>query len=67
MSQICSCNFEKDLYVGKKVKRGDPLGYFMFGGSDIVMIFDKSLECVSLVQNEHLLMGENYANLKIKN
>lgn len=66
MSQICSCNFEPDLYVGKKVKKGDPLGYFMFGGSDIVMIFDKSVECVSLIENDHVLMGENYANLKIK-
>lgn len=66
MSQICSCNFEPDLHVGKKVKKGDPLGYFMFGGSDIVMIFDKSVECVSLIENDHVLMGENYANLKIK-
>lgn len=66
MSQICSCNFEEGLYVGKTVKKGDPLGYFMFGGSDIVMIFDKSVECVSQIHSEHLLMGENYANLIIK-
>ena len=63
MSQICSCNFEEDLYVGKKVKKGDPLGYFLFGGSDIVMIFNQSVECVSLINKKHLLMGENYANL----
>ena len=63
MSQVCSCNIEKNLYVGKRVKKGDPLGYFMFGGSDIVMIFDKSVECVPLAKKEHLLMGEEYANL----
>ena len=63
MSQVCSCNLEKDLYVGKKVKKGDPLGYFMFGGSDVVMIFDKSVKCVPLYKKEHLLMGENYASL----
>ena len=38
----------------------------MFGGSDIVMIFDESVECVSQIRSEHLLMGENYANLIIK-
>ncbi len=63
MSQVCSCNLEQDLFVGKKVKKGDPLGYFMFGGSDIVVIFDSSVECVPLIQKEHLLMGEPYANL----
>lgn len=63
MSQICSCNFENDLYVGKEVKKGDPLGYFMFGGSDIIMIFDSSVECTSLISADHLLMGQPYAKL----
>lgn len=65
MSQICSCNFEENLKVGDVVHKGDPLGYFLFGGSDIVMIFEKDVEFLPLFEsNKHMLMGENYARLK---
>lgn len=65
MSQICSCNFEGNLKVGDIVHKGDPLGYFLFGGSDIVMLFQKNVEFIPLFENnKHMLMGENYANLK---
>jgi len=65
MSQICSCNYEGNLKVGDKVKKGDPMGYFLFGGSDIVMLFEKDIEFKMLCKaHEHLLMGENYATLK---
>ena len=65
MSQICSCNFEENLKVGDEVHKGDPLGYFLFGGSDIVMLFEKDVEFTPLFKNnEHILMGENYARLK---
>lgn len=67
MSQICSCNFEENLKVGDEVKKGDPLGYFLFGGSDIVVIFEKNVELKLIGKiNEHILMGENYAELKLK-
>lgn len=67
MSQICSCNFEDNLKVGDIVHKGDPLGYFLFGGSDIVMLFQKTVEFIPLFEkHEHILMGENYANLKNK-
>ena len=36
MSQICSCNWEDTVQVGAHVVKGDPMGYFLFGGSDIV-------------------------------
>ena len=67
MSQICSCNFEKNVKVGKYVNKGDPLGYFKFGGSDIVMIFDKNIHLEDLTPKTssgdfaHILMGEPYA------
>ena len=65
MSQICSCNFEENLKVGDEVHKGDPLGYFLFGGSDIVMLFEKDVEFTPLFEsNKHMLMGENYARLK---
>ena len=64
MSQICSCNFEDNLKVGDIVHKGDPLGYFLFGGSDIVMLFEKDVEFIKLFEDgKHILMGENYAKL----
>ena len=64
MSQICSCNLEENVKVGAKVKKGDPLGYFMFGGSDIVMIFTADVKCKSLLnEKQHVFMGEDYAKL----
>ena len=68
MSQICSCNFEPSLQIGKVVKKGDPLGYFMFGGSNIVMIFQDCVECECLLEQtdgdyNHVLMGQKYFNL----
>ena len=65
MSQICSCNFEENLKIGDYVHKGDPLGYFLFGGSDIVMLFQKDIEFTPLFENnKHMLMGENYAKLE---
>ena len=68
MSQVCSCNFENNVRVGNYVQKGDPMGYFLFGGSDIVMIFNSKIKYESLLpQNcQHLLMGENYANLVVR-
>lgn len=67
MSQVCSCNFEDNIKIGNSYHKGDPLGYFLFGGSDIVMLFEKNVEFTPLFKNgQHLLMGENYASLKNK-
>ena len=68
MSQICSCNWEDSVVVGAKVEKGDPMGYFLFGGSDIVMVFQDGVDVEFLGEPEgsgykHLLMGEPYANL----
>ena len=70
MSQICSCNWEKDLKVGDEVKKGEPMGYFLFGGSDICMVFQDKADFDFIPKADkngkypHLLMGEAYANLK---
>ena len=64
MSQVSSCNFEANLKVGQEVKKGDPMGYFLFGGSDIIMLFQKGIKTEYLPkENTHLLMGEAYMNL----
>ena len=71
MSQICSCNWEDSVKVGARVEKGDPMGYFLFGGSDIVMVFQSSVDVEFLCEEEgdgyaHVLMGQPYANLKAK-
>ncbi|MCK9625243.1 MAG: phosphatidylserine decarboxylase [Bacteroidales bacterium] len=72
MSQICSVNWESNVTVGAHVNKGDMLGYFLFGGSDFVMIFQKCagfvLETSKATTNgqsyPHLLMGEKYGVFK---
>ena len=67
MSQVSSVNFEDSVQVGAQVKKGDMLGYFLFGGSDFIMIFQQQAgfeltaphECES-EDYAHLLMGEEY-------
>ncbi|MBQ1917937.1 MAG: phosphatidylserine decarboxylase, partial [Schwartzia sp.] len=42
MGQVSSVNFVESVKPGTKVKKGDELGYFLFGGSDCVMLFEGS-------------------------
>ncbi|MDR1148182.1 MAG: phosphatidylserine decarboxylase [Spirochaetaceae bacterium] len=68
MSQVSSVNFAEGLKVGDTVKKGDDLGYFLFGGSDIVMIFQQDVKFDLTVKKdgnywEHVLMGEEYGKL----
>ena len=72
MSQICSCNWEETLNVGDEVRKGDPMGYFLFGGSDIVMVFQSGVHVELLCPQDdsgegysHILMGEPYARLTV--
>lgn len=70
MSQISSVNFDKSLKVGDKVKKGDELGYFLFGGSDMVTLFQKKTKVELQVKENkdgnypHSLMGEAYLKLR---
>ncbi|MBQ6966258.1 MAG: phosphatidylserine decarboxylase [Bacteroidaceae bacterium] len=66
MSQICSCNWIESLHVGQQLSRGDEMGYFLFGGSDIVMLFQKDIQVEIVHSGGHLLMGEPYAKLMKK-
>jgi len=63
MSQICSVNWIPSLHVGQQLKQGDEMGFFQFGGSDVVMIFQKGVD-VNIVHGFELtLMGQPYARL----
>ena len=68
MSQICSVKFEDNVRVGTRVKKGDMLGCFLFGGSDIVMLFQQKAGFVIKAATsgnsyQHILMGERYGEL----
>ena len=69
MSQVSSVNFEENIEPGNVVRKGDPLGYFLFGGSDIILLFQNEVEFKLTVPKEengeysHLLMGEIYGTL----
>jgi len=69
MSQVSSVNFESSVKVGETVKKGDPLGYFLFGGSDIVMIFQQKAGFELTAKESasdsysHILMGEAYGRM----
>ena len=64
MCQVSSVNFEEDIVPGKKVSKGDPLGYFLFSGSDIVMLFSEDLDFhLSDVEGKHLQMGQEYGRI----
>jgi phosphatidylserine decarboxylase len=62
MSQISSVNFAPELAVGQEVHKGDLLGWFLFGGSDMVYLFQKDAH-FELTTTEHLLMGQQMATL----
>jgi phosphatidylserine decarboxylase len=72
MSQVSSVNFEDTVKVGISVKKGDMLGYFLFGGSDFVMLFQSKVDFRLTVRQEsnttykHVLMGDKYGRLTIK-
>lgn len=40
MGQVSSVNFLETVKPGTEVRKGDELGYFLFGGSDCVMLFE---------------------------
>jgi phosphatidylserine decarboxylase precursor len=71
MAQIGSVNFEENIKEGMQVNKGDMLGYFLFGGSDFIMIFQEKagfiLDAPKKQGNsqsyKHLLMGERIGHL----
>ncbi len=71
MSQISSVNFESTVTVGNTVKKGDMLGYFLFGGSDFVILLQEKVDFQITVPQDnnskykHLLMGEEYGTLTV--
>lgn len=64
MSQICSVNWIPELHVGQTLHRGDEMGFFMFGGSDVILIFQNGINVnCEFGTDDVQLMGTNYARL----
>lgn len=72
MSQVSSVNFEDTVKVGNRVRKGDMLGYFLFGGSDFVILFQSKVDFKLTVPKNsdktynHVLMGEEYGRLTLR-
>ena len=73
MAVVGSVNFEESVKPGAVVKKGDPLGWFAFGGSDFILVFqDKVKFELQAPKNDsgsgykHMLMGERLGAVKRK-
>ncbi len=73
MVAVGSVNFEDNIKAGTQVQKGDMLGYFAFGGSDFIMIFQDKCKFTLDAPREqdsdaysHLFMGERLGHLKIR-
>ena len=76
MGQVSSVNLEPEVKKGLKVKKSEPLGYFLFGGSDFVMVFEEKADFKLPVKKgskvkgygngfEHTVLGEQYGTAKV--
>lgn len=68
MAAVGSVNLERNVKAGTQVKKGDMLGYFLFGGSDFVMLFQDKVNFAIDAPREgqgykHLLMGERLGHI----
>lgn len=68
MMPVASINWEEYVKVGYEAKKGDMLGYFLFGGSDFVILFQEGYEFSLTVAEEddgyaHQLQGEELGRI----
>jgi phosphatidylserine decarboxylase len=68
MAAVGSVNLESNVKAGTQVKKGDMLGYFLFGGSDFIMLFQDKVDFTIDAPQEgegykHLLMGERLGHM----
>jgi phosphatidylserine decarboxylase len=59
MCQVSSVNMSAQ--VGKNVLKGDEFGYFTFGGSDIILLFEKKAKIILSKNKNSVLPGEQIA------
>jgi phosphatidylserine decarboxylase len=65
MAQVSSVNFEDGVKVNTTHEKGEKLGYFLFGGSDFVMLFQESAGFnMTATKGDHILMGGEYGVMR---
>jgi hypothetical protein len=71
MSPVSSVTIEPTIKEGVRVRKGDMLGHFLFGGSDFVIVFQAGHEFTLDAARKashggysHLLMGERVGQLR---
>lgn len=64
MAQVGSVNWSR-ISIGDRVRKGDELGYFLFGGSDVTILVEKenAVKPLDDVTEKHILMGTGIARI----
>ncbi len=57
VAQVSSVNWLPSIQVGASIEQGDELGYFLCGGSDIVLFFEPHVTLPNLPIGEQLKVG----------
>ena len=66
MMPVTSINWAPEVKVGAEVTKGQELGYFLFGGSDFVILFQSGISFTLKPQLfSHQLMGEELGRLTV--
>ena len=64
MMPVTSINWVPEVKVDAEVTKGQELGYFLFGGSDFVILFQKGINFeLKPKPFSHQLMGEELGHL----
>ena len=68
---VSGLEFAEEIKPGKALRKGDEIGCFLFGGSDIVMLFEGKAgftltEKPAGEANGHLLCGEEYGRVNVE-
>ena len=65
MAQVSSVVITAE--IGSTLRKGEEMGYFQFGGSDFVLVFEEASEVtIGHVPERHFLQGEAFANAKVR-
>jgi len=70
MTPVSSVTFDSAVKEGMRVRKGDMLGHFLFGGSDFVMVFQSGYDFTMVSPRNdnqgysHVLVGEQLGRLQ---
>ena len=59
IQQVSSVVWNDSIQIGTKIEQGQELGFFQFGGSDILLLFEQGIELV-IENDKPMKVGENW-------